>query len=127
LYSLITDQEEACCVHHERLGCRDRRGLRQRDLLVRAILRPARRSPPDGRLAEWHHTESGAVQVVRDTARGGQALLTLGVDDLDGFIADLSSRGLTVGDVIEGVIAHIASIMDPEGNVITLAQLYAAD
>ena len=88
--------------------------------------RPADQRPMDG-LAEWHHTESGAVQVVHDAERGGRALVTLGVDDLDGFIAELSSRGLSVADVIDGVIARIASITDPEGNVITFAQLYAPD
>jgi predicted enzyme related to lactoylglutathione lyase len=88
--------------------------------------RPADQRPMDG-LAEWHHTESGAVQVVHDAERGGRALLTLGVGDLDGFLAELSSRGLTVGDVIAGVIARIASITDPEGNVITCAQLYPRD
>jgi predicted enzyme related to lactoylglutathione lyase len=88
--------------------------------------RPADQRPMDG-LAEWHHTESGAVQLVHDAERGGRALLTLGVDDLDALIAELSARGLTIGDVIEGVIARITSITDPEGNVITFAQLYAAD
>jgi hypothetical protein len=86
--------------------------------------RPADQRPMDG-LAEWHHTESGAVQVVRDTERGGRALVTLGVDDLDRLIAGLAERDIKVGDVIEGVIARITSVEDPEGNLITMAELHA--
>lgn len=88
--------------------------------------RPADQRPMDG-LAEWHLTETAAVQLVSDSDRGGSALLTLGVEDLDGITAELAERGLTVGEVIDGVIARIASITDPEGNTITLAQLYAAE
>ena len=88
--------------------------------------RPADQRPMDG-LAEWHRTESGAVQVVHDAQRGGRALATIGVDDLDGLIAELAERDINVGDVIEGVIARITSVEDPEGNVITLAEAYDAD
>jgi predicted enzyme related to lactoylglutathione lyase len=86
--------------------------------------RPADQRPMDG-LAEWHHTESGGVQIVHDTERGGRALVTLGVDNLHALIAELAERDIRVGDVIEGVIARIASVEDPEGNVITLAELHA--
>jgi predicted enzyme related to lactoylglutathione lyase len=65
--------------------------------------------------------------VVSGSDRGGSALLTLGVEDLNGIIAELAARGLTVGAVTEGVIARIASISDPEGNTITFAQLYGSD
>jgi predicted enzyme related to lactoylglutathione lyase len=88
--------------------------------------RPPDARPMDG-LAEWHHTESGAVQVVKDTERGGRALVTIGVDDLDALIAELAERDINVGDVIKGVIARITSVEDPEGNVITLAEAYDAD
>jgi predicted enzyme related to lactoylglutathione lyase len=88
--------------------------------------RPPDARPMDG-LAQWHPIGNAAVQVVHDRERGGHALATLGVDDLDGFIADLSERGLEVGEVIQGVIARIASISDPDGNVITFAQLDVAE
>lgn len=88
--------------------------------------RHADQRPMDG-LAEWHLTDTGVVQVVYDSDRGGSALLTLGVKDLDGIIAELAGRGLAVGEVIEGVIARITSITDLEGNTITLAQLHNAD
>ena len=85
--------------------------------------RPADQRPMDD-LAEWHIAKTGVVQLVQDSNRGGSALMTLGVDDLDGVITELANRGLAVGEIIKGVIARIASITDPEGNVITLAQLY---
>ena len=87
--------------------------------------RTADRRPMDG-LAEWHLTDTGALQVVHDQDRGGSALLTLGVDDLDRIVSELSERGLVVGEIIAGVVARIASIADPEGNTITFAQLYAS-
>jgi predicted enzyme related to lactoylglutathione lyase len=87
---------------------------------------PADLRPMDGP-AEWRLTETGVVQVVSGSDRGGSALLTLGVEDLNGIIAELAARGLTVGAVTEGVIARIVSISDPEGNTITFAQLYGSD
>lgn len=91
------------------------------DWYERFFGRPADRRPMDG-LAEWQLTETGVVQLVHDRDRGGSALLTLGVEDLDGTIAELARRGLTVGEVIRGVVARIASISDPEGNTITFAE-----
>lgn len=96
------------------------------DRYERCFGRPADLRPMDG-LAEWHLTQTGVVQVVSDSDRGGSALLTLGVEDLNEIIAELAARGLTVGAVTQGVIARIASISDPEGNTITFAQLYGSD
>lgn len=96
------------------------------DWYQRFFGRPADLRPMDG-LAEWHLTKTGVVQLVYDSDRGGSALLTLGVEDLDGTIAELAGRGLTVSEVTEGVIARIASISDPEGDTITFAQLYGSD
>lgn len=83
--------------------------------------------PPDARpmegLAEWHPIDTAAVQVVQDSDRGGKALVTLGVHSMDGVIAELAGRGINVGELIEGVIARVTSVADPEGNVITLAEL----
>jgi hypothetical protein len=86
--------------------------------------RPPDARPMDG-LAQWHPIGNAAVQLVQDSDRGGQALVTLGVDSLNGLIAELAGRDINVGDVIEGVIARITSVEDPEGNVITLAELRA--
>ncbi len=84
--------------------------------------RPADRQPMDG-LAEWQITATAAIQLVRDQERGGAALLTLGVDDLEVHIADLAARGLAAGTITTGVMARIATVTDPEGNTITFAEL----
>ena len=83
--------------------------------------RPADRRPMDG-LAEWDVTEGGTVQVVRDVDRAGRATATLAVDNLDTTISDLNSRGLHVGDVVEGAVAKLTRIDDPEGNTLILAE-----
>ncbi len=88
--------------------------------------RDADRRPMDG-LAEWCLAGSAVVQLVHDPDRGGCALLTLGVADLDATITDLGGRGLATGEVVDGAIARIASITDPEGNTITLAEADEAD
>lgn len=88
--------------------------------------RDADRRPMDG-LAEWRLTDTGVVQLVHDPDRAGHALLTLGVPELDETIMTLASRGVATGEVVEGVIARISSITDPEGNTITLAQPDEAD
>jgi glyoxylase I family protein len=78
-------------------------------------------------LAEWRLTDTGIVQLVHDPERAGRALLTLGVAELDETIARLGERGVATSEVVEGVIDRIASINDPEGNTITLAQPDEAD
>jgi predicted enzyme related to lactoylglutathione lyase len=88
--------------------------------------RDADRRPMDG-LAEWLLAETAVVQLVHDPDRAGYALLTLGVTDLDATISDLGERGLATAEVVDGVIARIASIADPEGNTITLAEPDEAD
>jgi predicted enzyme related to lactoylglutathione lyase len=88
--------------------------------------RDADQRPMDG-LAEWRITDTGVVQLVHDPERAGRALLTLGVTDLDETTTRLAGLGIATGEVVEGVISRIASITDPEGNTITLAQPDEAD
>jgi glyoxylase I family protein len=81
--------------------------------------RPADNRPMES-LVEWRVTDSGWVQVTRDTDRAGSALLNFAVDDLDQHIADISRRGLAPGaieTVNKGV--QLSAIRDPEGNTIT--------
>jgi glyoxylase I family protein len=76
--------------------------------------------PMEERLVEWRVTDSGWVQVTRDTDRAGSALLNFAVDDLDQHVADLSERGLAPGAIEtanKGV--QLSEIRDPDGNTIT--------
>ena len=82
--------------------------------------RPADNLPMEGQLVEWRVTDSGWVQVTRDTDRAGSALLNFAVDDLDGHVAGISERGLAPGaieTVDKGV--QLSAIRDPDGNTIT--------
>ncbi|GJF24939.1 VOC family protein [Streptomyces sp. HO565] len=84
--------------------------------------RPADRNPMEG-LAEWQVTEGGAMQLLRDAGRSGAAMLTVGVDDVDGYVAVLAQRGLDAGAVEDTPGGfRIAALTDPAGNVITLVQ-----
>ncbi|MGN9789803.1 VOC family protein [Streptomyces sp. OZ13] len=84
--------------------------------------RPADRNPMDG-LAEWQVIEGGAIQLLRDPDRAGSAMLTVGVDDIDGQAAVAAERGLAMGPVQDTPGGfRIAAITDPAGNVITFAQ-----
>ncbi|MGH2558268.1 MAG: VOC family protein [Thermomicrobiales bacterium] len=83
--------------------------------------RPADRFPMAG-LAEWQITSAGGTQLLHDAERGGGALLTLAVDDLERHVADIAERGITVGAITRGDMAQFASITDPEGNTVTFAE-----
>ncbi len=79
---------------------------------------------PDNRpmdsLVEWRVTDTGWIQVFRDTDRAGSGLLNLAVDDLAAHLADVSSRGLAPGaieTVSKGV--QLSAVTDPDGNRIT--------
>ncbi len=63
--------------------------------------------------AMWQAAGTGWIYVVGDASRAGKALLTLLVNDLDGFVAELGQRGLY----------RKAVMTDPEGNMISLGQL----
>lgn len=93
---------------------------------ARLLGRPADRIPMDG-LAEWQVTEAGAIQLIRDAGRAGTGLLTLAVNDLEGYVAALAEIGLTPGAINTGVVARFAAITDLEGNTITLAELLGTD
>lgn len=93
---------------------------------TRLLGRNADQRPTDG-LAEWRVSGTAVVQLVHDPDRAGNALLTLGVEDLDAALADLAERGLAPGEVVDGLLGRTASVVDPEGNRISLAQPDEAD
>jgi catechol 2,3-dioxygenase-like lactoylglutathione lyase family enzyme len=79
---------------------------------------------PDNRpmatLVEWRVTDSGWLQVFSGTDGAGGAFVNFAVDDLDGWLDGLRSRGITPGDVQEadkGV--RLSAVTDPDGNTIT--------
>jgi catechol 2,3-dioxygenase-like lactoylglutathione lyase family enzyme len=85
----------------------------------RLLGRPADAVPMAG-LAEWHFEGTGSVQVIGDGDRAGGSRLTLKVDDLDRYVADLAERGLAAGEVTPGDTVMFALVTDPDGNEITI-------
>jgi predicted enzyme related to lactoylglutathione lyase len=82
---------------------------------------------PNENEAVWQLTETGLIYLVGDSHRAGNALLTLIVDDLEHRVADIAERGLAMGEIeaLPGV-GRKAVITDPEGNMITFAELSTA-
>lgn len=91
--------------------------------MARATLGQSARFLSGAREAVWQITDHAWVYVVTDAGRAGSALITLLVDDLDGLIADLSSRGVEVGPIEEkGPSVPGFTLTDPEGNRISFGQ-----
>jgi glyoxylase I family protein len=83
---------------------------------------------PMSNLSEWRLTDTGWVQVFQDEERAGGSFLNLAVSDLEGHVGSLRRRGLVTGeieDASKGV--RIASIEDPDGNVIKLLGGFRVD
>ena len=93
----------------------------------RLLGRPPDRIPIDGD-AVWQLSETGLIYVVRDAPRAGSSLVTLIVEDLDAWIADVSARGIAAGeiDTAPGAVRRTA-ITDPDGNRITIGEVPSPD
>jgi predicted enzyme related to lactoylglutathione lyase len=78
--------------------------------------------PHEGEVC-WNLTETGWIYVVEDRERAGHGLFTALVDDVDGFLGEISARGIEPGDRedMPGK-ARTAHFVDPDGNRIQIAQ-----
>lgn len=78
---------------------------------------------PNEREAAWELAPGAWLYFLDDPARAGGSFATLLVDDLDGFLAALGSRGIASEEpheVIPGTRAALVS--DPDGNTIQLGE-----
>ena len=93
----------------------------------RLLGRPPDRSPTEDE-AVWELTDAGLIYVVGDEERAGSALLTLIVDDLDGWAEAAARRGIQVGeiDTVPGAVRRTV-ITDPDGNRIQFGQVLGSD
>ena len=80
--------------------------------------------PPDNRpmetLVEWRVTDSGWLQVFSGSDGAGGAFVNFAVDELDEWLDQVRSRGITPGPVQEadkGV--RLSAVVDPDGNTVT--------
>lgn len=88
----------------------------------RLVGRPADRRPMDG-LVEWQLCPGGAIQLTESAEHAGSAQVTVGVDDVEAYAAELAERGLSlqVTDTASGQF-RIGTIKDLDGNAIVFAQ-----
>jgi catechol 2,3-dioxygenase-like lactoylglutathione lyase family enzyme len=88
---------------------------------ARLFGRPPDMRPHDAEVC-WRLADSGWIHVVVDPERAGNSLLTVLVDDLQGFLAGIDDRGFEPElQEIRGK-AHAATFTDPDGNRITVGQ-----
>jgi len=78
---------------------------------------------PNADEAMWAATGSGSVYLVRRPARAGSAHVTLAVDELDRWIAELARRGIAAGRIETVPAGRKLVLADPEGNEIGLAEI----
>jgi catechol 2,3-dioxygenase-like lactoylglutathione lyase family enzyme len=78
---------------------------------------------PNADEAMWGATGSGSVYLVRRSDRAGHAHLTLAVDDVDRWAADLAGRGIEALRVETVPAGQKLVLADPEGNEIGLAEI----
>jgi predicted enzyme related to lactoylglutathione lyase len=68
----------------------------------------------------WCVAGNGWLYVIKDSQRAGRTVVTISVSDLDQFVADLASRGISVGPIESvGDAGRKANVVDADGNVIS--------
>jgi hypothetical protein len=83
---------------------------------------PGEQPMPGEDVLEWHLTDTGGIQLVRDVERSGTAQLTLVVDDLQAEARALADRGITLGAVSTTLDISTALVCDEHGNHVVVAQ-----
>ena len=72
----------------------------------------------------WCVAGSGWLYVIEDPERAGQTVVTIAVSDLDQFVNDLASRGISAGPTeAVGDAGRKANVVDANGNVISWIQV----
>jgi catechol 2,3-dioxygenase-like lactoylglutathione lyase family enzyme len=73
----------------------------------------------------WRVTEAAWLYVVLDRERAGKAVVTLSVGDLDTTVARLAARGVRTDSFEQvGDAGRKATFRDPDGNVVSFAEVY---
>jgi predicted enzyme related to lactoylglutathione lyase len=75
----------------------------------------------------WSVADHGWLYVVEDPQRAGKTVVTISVDNLDQFVADIRARGISAGPIeAVGDAGQKANVVDRDGNVISLIQVAAS-
>jgi catechol 2,3-dioxygenase-like lactoylglutathione lyase family enzyme len=72
--------------------------------------------------AEWQLTGSGSLQIVHNPDHAGSGFVTLAVDDIDEQVAAAGEADLHLQHSGASTMFRLATIRDPDGNVLTFAQ-----
>ena len=72
----------------------------------------------------WCVAGNGWLYVIEDPERAGRTVVTISVSDLDQFVTDLASRGISAGPIeAVGAAGRKANVVDAAGNVISWIQV----
>lgn len=91
------------------------------DWYVRLLGRAADMFPHDTE-AVWRVTPHSAIYVVQDPVRAGRGLLTLAVDDLGAYEAQLRAAGVAFEDHAAGRAPRRLVVTDADGNTLAFFQ-----
>ena len=76
--------------------------------------------------AVWQVVDTASMYVLADAERAGRGIVTLVVDDLEASRAEIAGRGIETGAIEEIPGAGRKSvIVDPDGNVVSIIEVYA--
>ena len=79
---------------------------------------------PNDNEVMWCVAGNGWLYVIEDPDRAGMTVVTISVDDLDQFVADLASRGIRAGPIkAVGDDGRKSKVTDLDGNVIDCIQV----
>ena len=88
----------------------------------RLLGRPPDRFPHEHE-AVWQLVDGALIYVVLDPERAGRGLLTLIVDDIDGWADEVRARGIAVGEIDRTPGLQRTTLCDPDGNTIQIGQV----
>jgi predicted enzyme related to lactoylglutathione lyase len=72
----------------------------------------------------WCVAGNGWLYVIEDRERAGRTVVTISVSDLDQFLTDLASRGISAGPIeAVGDAGRKANVVDVDGNVLSWTQV----
>jgi hypothetical protein len=94
---------------------------RSTDWYTRLIGRVPDDRPMDG-LVQWRNITGAGLQLVRNTEKAGNSMITLVIPNMSKTRSELEVRGLTLEADVKGDFSIIAQINDPDHNRLTLAE-----
>jgi len=107
-------------------------GIAVRDLTAATLWyqklfgRPADHRPMQ-EVAEWVFPAGGGLQVFQDPRRAGSSSVTLALKNLDGQLAEMRRNGIVVERHDQSTKVDTATLHDPDGNQIVMAEAHVAD